>query len=112
MYNLIITFIHLDIPLSTVILFTNTFSNSKEIDSLLDSLNIHISDRPIIIESFCTQVHINKSYNNVDIAINDVTQNAVSMMGGTNRPHRNALYNFLSENNLLDKVAVSISPPT
>jgi hypothetical protein len=110
-YNLIITFIQLDIPLSTILFFTNTFSKEQEVAYLLDSLKVDKNDRPTIIESFCNCTFLFEEYQNIDLSINSIKKNAVCMMAGTNRPHRNALYNFLLENNLLGNTSVSISPP-
>jgi hypothetical protein len=102
-YNTFTTFRKLDIPLYTMLFFTNHFGIEKEIDKLID----HPADRPTVISSFITTVHYSNSYQPTNIDADQVTMPALSLMN-TPRSHRFGLYNFLQENDLLTHTAVSI----
>ena len=83
----------LDVPLHTIILYTNHIGIQKEIDILCQSA--HPNDRPTVIESFSATTHLAPKYNNIDINEDDIEYQALCMMG-RNRSHRFALYHQLS----------------
>jgi hypothetical protein len=94
----------LDIPLFTILIWTNHFGLQKEIDVL--TRGCHPNNRPTIIESFCARTHVANSYQEVDIAENEIKFHGLSMMG-SNRSHRYALYHALKHLSP-DKLAISI----
>jgi hypothetical protein len=104
--NFINMAIHLDIPVYTLIIWTNHFGLQKEIDILCKDQ--HINNRPTIIESFCALAHIadHDRYKDYEIAADQIKIHALSMMGA-NRSHRFALYNALKHIGS-DKIAMSI----
>jgi hypothetical protein len=104
LYNLINVFKNLDIPLYTILLYTNHFGISKEIDRLAPDIN----DRPTVIETFITNTHYSNSYVDTPVEIDDIEIPAICMMGGTKRVHRFALFRFFEKYNLLDRIATSI----
>jgi uncharacterized protein YuzB (UPF0349 family) len=82
----------IDIPLSTLLFYTNHFGITQEIDRLCQYN--HEKDRPTVIESFVTSTHMAKNYIEKDINIDQINYHALCMMGA-NRSHRFALYNKL-----------------
>lgn len=94
----------LDIPLYTIIIWTNHFGLQHEIDLLCGQS--HTVDRPTIIESFCARPTVADQY--LDLAIDDgeITHHALCMMGA-NRSHRFALYHALKHVHA-NKLAISI----
>lgn len=90
----------LDIPLFTILIWTNHFGIQREIDILCKN------DKPTILESFCDILHVSNNYKNIPLSPESIKHHALSMMGAT-RSHRFALYNEL-KNEDPNKVALSI----
>ena len=103
LYNLFTAFKKIDIPLYTMLLFTNHFGIRKEIDRLAPDP----MDRPTVIESFITKIHYAKSYQPVELDAEQIQRPGICMMGQP-RSHRHAMHHFLEDNNLLPHVATSI----
>ena len=104
LYNLITAFRTVDIPLFTLLLFTNHFGIHKELSKLCAD-----GEYPTVIETFIIDPHWTDSYSPVSVNVDAIKMPAISMLG-QNRSHRNTLYHFLKENNLLSYVAVSGKP--
>jgi len=83
-----------DVPLHTIILYTNHIGIQREIDVLCQYA--HPSDRPTIIESFSATTHLAPKYNDIDTNEDEIEHQALCMMGRT-RSHRFALYHQLSD---------------
>lgn len=104
LYNLLEVIRNLDIPVFTIILVTNHFGIKKEIDEILEDQNNSIT----VIETFITKSHYSSStVADFDISVDKIKFSALSMLGAP-RSHRFALYNYFEENNLLEKIQVSI----
>ena len=101
LYNLITAFKKSDVPLFTILLFTNHFGISKEIDQLSPDPN----DRPTVIETFVTNCYYS-GIQPVVLNVSEVTRPGVCMMRRP-RSHRKATFNFLRTANLLSHVAVA-----
>lgn len=93
-----------DIPLYTLLFYTNHFGITQEINKLCSTG--YQSDRPTVIESFVTTSHIAESYTNNNIDIDQINYHALCMMGA-NRSHRFALYQKLQHIDP-NKVAITI----
>lgn len=104
--NLFQVLIKLDIPLYTLIIWTNHYGLQKELDIFCKDR--HPLDRPTLLESFSTILNVGSygSYCDLDISIDQIKMHALSMMG-RDRSHRFALYNVL-KNLDSNRVAVSI----
>lgn len=104
LYNLISTFRNLDVPLFTLLLVTNHFGIKRELTRLVgdDSL-------PTVIETFISKLHYTENYQDLNIDADKIMMPAITLMG-QHRPHRNALYHFLLENELLPYIATAIRP--
>ena len=103
--NVIRSFKNLDIPLHTLLFVTNHIGISKEFDCLLTDQ--HPKDHPIIIETLLSQLLLSESYDDLpEIRFDQIEKAGVCMMNQS-RSHRVAFYNFVLDNNLLDKIAVS-----
>lgn len=94
----------LDIPLFTILIWTNHFGLQKELDILHGQS--HVKDRPTVIESFCACTHMADNYVDQGIAVDEIQHHAISMMG-VNRSHRFALYHALKHFDP-EKLAMSI----
>ena len=103
LYNMFTAFKAVDIPLSTMLLFTSCFGINREIEKLAPDPH----DRPTVIETFVTNTHYAKVFEPVDLAVDQIQHTGLCMMGQP-RVHRHALFNFLSQENLLSQVAVSV----
>lgn len=103
LYNLVTAFRKVDIPLFTLLLFTNNFGISKELAQLAPG------EHPTVIETFIIDPHWTENYQDVKVNADNIEMPALTMLGH-NRSHRNVLYHFLKENNLLDQVAVTGRP--
>lgn len=104
LYNLINIFKNLDIPLFTLLLYTNHFGISREINKLATDPN----DRPTVIETFITNTHYTNDYCDLKIDSYCIEFPAICLMGGTKRVHRIAMFRFLEQQQLLDIVPTSI----
>jgi hypothetical protein len=95
----------MDIPVYTLIIWTNHIGLQQEIDILCK--NQHPLDRPTLIESFCTTTHVGTEdyYNDWSISADQIEIHALSMMGA-NRSHRFAFYNSLKH---IDKNKLALS---
>jgi len=102
LYNLFTAFKKLDIPLFTMLLVTNSFGIEKEVNQLVTDLN----DCPTIVSTFLSTRHYIDSYTNISIEAEEITIPGISMLGYA-RTHRNALFNFINKNNLLNLIATS-----
>jgi len=104
-YNLIECFRTVDISMGVVVLVTNNFGITEEISAMT---NHETESMPTVIETFITNLTINANgYENYNIDADRVEKNAICMMGGVPRSHRIAMYNSITDNNLLNKIAVS-----
>ena len=104
LYNLINMFKNLDIPLHTMLLFTNHFGISAEINRLAPDVN----DRPTVIETFITNTHYSSNYIEPEINSDAIEYPAICLIGGTRRVHRFALFRFFEQHHLLNTVPTSI----
>lgn len=105
LYNLLEEIENLDIPFFTIILVTNHFGIKREIDEILKDQN---NDSIKVIETFITKTHYDtNAVTEFDVAVDKIKFSALSMLGAP-RSHRFALYNYLKENNLLEKIQLSI----
>jgi hypothetical protein len=103
--NVVRIFKQLDISFSKLLFVTNHFGISREFDQLLSDQ--HPNDRPILIETLLSRTLLPNLCKNLDtISFDQIEKSAVCMMS-TQRSHRLAFYNFLINNNLSDKVAIS-----
>lgn len=103
LYNLFTAFKKVDIPLFTILLFTNHFGIEEEVNGLIEDRR----DFPTIVYSFVTKTHYSTKYSHCDIDTSSITMPAVCMLGKP-RSHRNALYCYFEAQDLLDRVAVSM----
>lgn len=104
LYNLINVFKNLDIPLYTLLLFTNHYGISNEIHKLATDPN----DCPTVIETFITRAHYQNTYQDLDVDPDLIEFPAVCLMAGTKRVHRYGLFRFFQDYKLLDRVLASI----
>lgn len=103
--NVIRIFQNLDIPLHSLLFVTNHFGIKKEFDLLLE--HQHPKDRPQIIETLLSKMTLTENYDFIQPPkFDEIEKSAMCMMKNA-RSHRIAFYNFLVDNHLLDKVAVS-----
>lgn len=103
--NLIRSFQNLDIPTYVLLLYTNHFGIQKEIHNLLTDKN----DLPTVIETFVYQYHIQSSYEDHPIDVEEIQMPALSLMGGSRRGHRHAFYDFVVKNKFEQYIAISKS---
>lgn len=104
LYNVFTAFKKIDIPLFTMLLFTNHFGIAQEVNRLAPDPN----DRPTVIESFITFKHYSNNYQPIDLDVDQINMPGLCMLGAS-RVHRHAMYNFLRDENLLPVVATSIN---
>lgn len=106
--NTIRIFCNLDIPLHAILFVTNHFNIKKEFDFLLK--DHHEKDRPCIIETLLSPMLFDpseyKTTDEVNFNFNQIEKQGLCMMAKP-RSHRVAFWNFLLENKLLEKIAVS-----
>ena len=103
--NVVRTFKNLDIPLHTLLFVTNHIGLSKEFDCLLTDQ--HPNDRPIIIETLLSAALLPESCDDLpEIKFDQIEKAGICMMN-ISRSHRVAFWNFVLDNDLLDKIAVS-----
>jgi len=108
-FNLIKTFIDVDISLNTIIFITNHKDIIKEFKTLVPESKWDYN-LPIIIDdciSCFTHASIS-AYKSKNIPINakKINKHAVCMMG-VQRIHRNILFNHITDKNLFNKIATS-----
>ena len=90
--NLFETWTDCDIPVYTMLLYTNHFGIAQEIDQICSQRRLQ--DRPTIIEAPITE-YPGASFPNPEFNTQSIALHAVSMMAGSPRSHRFALYNHL-----------------
>ena len=106
MYNFVRTLQELDISLSKVIIVTNILNLLSEIKNIIP-VEKQQYNLPIVIDN-CLSTEKYLYYDNlVDIKIStNVKKHAITLLG-RERVHRHALYNFINDNRLTDKVITS-----
>lgn len=103
--NSVRIFKNLDIPLHAMLFVTMHFGIKQEFDLLLRGH--HPKDRPLVIETLLNPSCLNyHAQSTVDLAIDKIEKQGICMMN-KQRSHRVALWNFLQDNHLIDKIAVS-----
>jgi len=94
--NLLEVWRELDIPLFTLLLYTNHIGIKKQIDEYFK--NRESWDRPTVIETYINVGSYNpKNYVDFDADIDSINMHAACLMGGTKRSHRYATFNTLKE---------------
>jgi hypothetical protein len=85
----------LNISYSVFVFYTNHIGIKKEIDILCR--DAHIEDRPLIIESFLSDLHHKKDYiKPIETDFRNIQYHALCMMHLT-RSHRNAIFHALND---------------
>jgi hypothetical protein len=99
-------FKNLDIPFCSLIFVTNHYGIGREFDFLLK--DYHELDRPTVIETLLSPALLSDRDNHKlpQISFNEIEKPGLCMMN-KERSHRVAFYNFLRNNKLFDKIAVS-----
>lgn len=82
-----------DLPMFTMLLFTNHLGISREVDLLCQSR--HSDDRPTVIETIVSQQHVRVGIVEPELDVDSISHHALTMLG-TNRSHRHALINHLA----------------
>tara|TARA_R110000868_G_scaffold411120_1_gene701874 strand:+ start:58 stop:606 length:549 start_codon:yes stop_codon:yes gene_type:complete len=113
-FNIIKTFLHLDIPLWTMIVVCNGTNLQEQLDILIPK-SLH-DQMPTVIdlstaltafgENLFDSVDAITNNKSVTETVNQITHHCITMIG-VPRVHRNMLFYQLKEKNLLDKVATS-----
>jgi len=94
--NLFTVWCSLNLPLYTMLFYTNHFGIGQEIDQLLS--RSHPNDRPTVIETFINPGNYSsKEYNSVEVNIDSIDTHAICMMAGSRRSHRYAVYNAVKD---------------
>jgi len=111
-YNLIKLFTFLDIPLCTIILLTNHKGIDEDLKKIIPE-NEWDTCYPTIIDDIMVSFHQKRNTSikyakdfNIKSDVQNIKYNAISLLGEP-RSHRNAIYNFIKDNNLLQKIMVS-----
>lgn len=105
-YNFFSVIDEMSIPHFVFIICTNYFGISKEIEEI--NKNHDPDDKPIVIETFITSTHYcSEVVNDIPVNIENIQRPALSMMGAP-RSQRFALYNFIKQSGLIDKIEISI----
>jgi hypothetical protein len=108
-FNFVRTFQEVDISLSRAIIVTNKTGYAKEFEYLIPK-EMHQWEMPVVFDDCLSAFKLNflSNFSFDDCAVNsqEITTNGLSMMRAP-RIHRNTLYNYLKENNLLDTIAVA-----
>lgn len=105
-YNLITCFRNADVSLDFLILVTAHIGIKNEIEKIITEND----SMPMVIETFVSRIFYKPygDYTDYDLSAESIEKNCICMMGGTPRSHRYALFNFLADEGLLDKIAISI----
>lgn len=112
MFNLWKTFKELDISTGRVIFLSNHCGIKKEIEILLNIFKSKNHDMPIVFDNFNAAFHFgmpdaySKEYEDKKINIERIEHHGICMIGKP-RVHRNAIFNHLKKNHLLDKIKTS-----
>lgn len=91
-----------DIPFFSVIFITNNFNIHNELLSIIESEE----GFPIIVNTISSSFTIIKDYKENNVNFNFIKP-AVCLMGGSNRLHRNSIYDFIKSKNLYNKISVN-----
>jgi hypothetical protein len=85
-----------DLPLYTIILYTNHIGIRQEVNSICK--RYHSSDQPTVIETVVNAIGYQPDrYADISINANAIDMHAVCLMGGTPRSHRWATFNHLRD---------------
>lgn len=106
LYNFFSVIDEICIPHFAFIICTNHFGISKEIEEI--NKNHDPDDKPMIIETFLTSTHYcSEAVKDIPVNVENIQRPALSMMGAP-RSQRFALYNFIKQSGLIDKIEISI----
>ena len=107
-FNLVRTFLNLDIPLNTLLFVTNHYGIRREFEILIPN-DMHEHNFPTIIDnclSCFTVTSLAHGMTEPAVDAQSITHHGVSMLGVA-RVHRNILFNELKQHDLLEYYAVS-----
>ena len=106
LYNFFSVIDEMYVPHFVFIICTNHFGISKEIEEI--NKNHDPDDKPIVVETFLTRTHYcSEVVKDIPINIESIQIPALSMMGAP-RSQRFALYNYIKQNDLTDRIEISI----
>jgi hypothetical protein len=105
-FNLVRSFMHVDISLSKLIFITNHYGIKSEFEQLIPEGMQDYNFPKIIDNSFSHDSAFNFDLKNTKVDLDSIQYHGLSMMN-VNRIHRNILFNHLQKNNLLDRFLVS-----
>ena len=92
--NLFSVWKSLDLPLYTMIYYTNHHGITEEINKLCCSS--HVKDRPMVIETLINLINYQpRFYENFDANIDSIDRHGLCMLAGSQRSHRGATFNHL-----------------
>lgn len=98
--NLIHLFKKIDIPLHTILLYTNHIGLSKEVDVLCEDYDVN--DRPHIFETIIDRSMVDV-INAWPFETKNISRHALCLMGSS-RSHRHAIRNTIYDKNLRDRL--------
>ena len=108
-FNLVQTFLEVDISLGQTIIFTNNPGYLEEFKLLIPD-RLHQYSLPIVVDDCISAFNNNHldtpTWNNISINSDKIEKHAVTLMS-YNRVHRNALYNHIKKHNYFDMIATS-----
>jgi len=111
-YNIIKTFLDVDIPLSSIIVLHNGYGLLQELATLIPKQLQEQNCMPVVIDrrSSCwlsdTDCEFIKNFNKEKPVVNTINRHAVTMMGRP-RVHRHIIQNYIKEKQLFNKIAMA-----
>ena len=98
-----------DLPLYTMLFYTNTHGIKNEIDFICQQY--HSADRPTVIETFINPTNYSNDTYIIepDLCVEQIEYHGMSLLGGAYRSHRFAVYNHLKH--LAKKLVLVIRAP-
>lgn len=103
--NIIEIFVDLDIDPCFLIFITNNFNLDIEVEYILSCKNK--INRPMVIKTIFSYSHYNKEYSKDEKIDESLITKAAISMNNVERPHRTAIFNFIKNNKLFNKIAIT-----
>ena len=85
-----------DLPLYTILLYTNHIGISREVNDICKQY--HENDRPTVVETVINQLsYLLDRYTDIPLGVDSIDIHSVCLMAGTPRSHRWATFNHLKD---------------
>jgi hypothetical protein len=93
-----------DIPFFSIIFITCYYNLDRELEILINKKE---ESFPIILKTISSKFNLIENFQNINLNLDLIKKPAACCMAGSQRSHRNSIFNFIKNKNLFEKISVT-----